>query len=281
MLIPVLAGGSVAASAQVPTFDRIQVTFPSNGLSLTGCVAKPAGPGPFPVIIWNHGSEQNPPCTRRMVAEMYTAHGYAVFFPIRHGHANSPGEYIGTAQKRAVADHPRREDWNADVIRLHEFYNRDVVAAVQWVKQQRWADTQRLAMSGLSYGGIQTLLAAEQGLGLRAFVPFAAGAMSWGGNPALHTRLLQAVRAAPVPIFLLQASNDYSLGPSDVLGPEIRKKGAPNDAKVYPAHGTTAQQGHGGFALDSLGVQTWQADVLAFLERCGMAPAVGTGRRGN
>jgi dienelactone hydrolase len=171
-----------------------------------------------------------------------------------------------------MQEHPKREDWNRDVIALHELYNRDVEAAVRWFKQQPYVDTTRIAMSGLSFGGIQTLLAAEKGLGLKAFIPFAPAAMSWDGNEALHLRLLQAIKKAPAPIFLLQAHNDYSLGPSDVLGPAIRDKGAPNDAKVYPDHGTTHQDGHGGFALDSIGVATWATDVLAFLARVGMAP---------
>ena len=233
-------------------------------------MVKPLGPGPFPGIIWNHGSEQNPPCTRRFLADLYVTHGYAVFFPIRHGHATSPGEYIGDLTRRAQQDHTRREDWNREVVAIHEEYNHDVEAAVNWFKRQPYVDSTRIAMTGLSYGGIQTVLAAEKGLGLKAFIPFAPGAMSWDGNPLLGIRLLKAVRAAPAPMFLLQAANDYSLGPSNVLGPAISGKGGANQAKVYPAHGTTHQEGHGGFALDSIGVATWQADVLAFLERVGM-----------
>ncbi|HEY2825638.1 MAG TPA: dienelactone hydrolase family protein, partial [Gemmatimonadales bacterium] len=239
MAAPVALLATLSAAGHAQGRERLAVTFLSNGLTLTGCVVKPAGPGPFPAIIWNHGSEQNPPCGRRFVADVYVRQGYAVFFPIRHGHANSPGAYIGDLQRRAVQDFPKREDWNREMIRLHELYNHDVVAAVNWFKQQPYVDSTRMAMSGLSYGGIQTLLSAEQGLGLKAFVAFAPGAMSWDGNPALQLRLLKAVRAAPAPIFLLQARNDFSLGPSDLLGPAVREKGAPNEAKVYPEHGKT------------------------------------------
>ena len=259
-------------AAQAGTRERLQVTFPANGLTLAGCVVKPAGPGPFPAIIWNHGSEQNPPCGRRFVSDLYVSHGYAVFYPIRHGHAGSPGEYIGDAIKRAMQDHRRREDGNAEVVKIHEFYNLDVQAAVAWFKHQPYVDSTRMVVTGLSFGGIQTLLTAEKGLGVKAFVAFAPAAMSWDGNEALRHRLLEAIRKAPAPIFILQAHNDYSLGPSDFLGPVTRDKGAPNDAKVYPDHGKTPQEGHGGFALDSAGVQTWKDDVLAFLARAGVSP---------
>ena len=50
-----------------------------------------------------------------------------------------------------------------------------------------------------------------------------------------------------------------------MLGPIIRAKGAPNDAKVYPAFGTTHQQGHGGFAVRA-GIPIWSADVFAFID---------------
>ena len=37
----------------------IPVQFPSSGLTLHGWIYKPTGAGPFPAVVWNHGSE---PC---------------------------------------------------------------------------------------------------------------------------------------------------------------------------------------------------------------------------
>ena len=48
-------------------------------------------------------------------------------------------------------------------------------------------------MSGCSYGGIQTLLSVEKGLGVRGFIPFAPAAMSWA-NVELRKRLLRSVQ---------------------------------------------------------------------------------------
>ena len=127
----------------------------------------------------------------------------------------------------------------------------------------------RIAVSGCSYGGIQTLITAEKGLGVRAFVPFAPGAMSWA-NPALREREIETVRNAKAPLFLLQAENDYGIGPSEVLGPLIRSKGGLNRAKLYPPFGTTPQEGHGGFACYEGGIAVWGQDVLDFLEAAGM-----------
>ncbi len=69
-----------------------------------------------------------------------------------------------------------------------------------------------------------------------------------------------------MPIFIIQAQNDYSLEPSKVLGPELEKKGSPNHAKIYPSFGTTAQDGHWGFGSRRDGIAVWAADVNAFLD---------------
>src|SRR5262249_42044923 len=111
----------------------------------------------------------------------------------------------------------------------------------------------------------QTLLTAEKGLGLRAFIAFAPGAMSWG-NFVLRQRLERAVRNAKAPLFLVQARNDFSLGPSELLGPIVRAKGPPNDAKIYPAFGTTPKEGHAAFATHAGGIAVWSQDVFNFLD---------------
>jgi len=102
-------------------------------------------------------------------------------------------------------------------------------------------------------------------------VAFAPGAMSWA-NPKLQKREKEAVRNASIPLFLIQASNDYSTGPSEVLGPIIRAKGGLNRATLYPAFGTTHQEGHGGFACWEEGIAIWGNDVLKFLDAAGVGP---------
>lgn len=244
----------------------LEVTIQAGPYQLHGCVWTPDGPGPYPVMIFNHGSEKNPaPCGPPDLAYFYHTKGFAFFTFQRHGHGASPGDYIMDLQKRALIAH--RLNWSAaqsEVVGLHELYNKDVEAAVAWLKQQEWADTEHIAMTGISFGGIQTILTAEKGLGIRAFLPFAPAAQSW--NPVLADRLKRAVRQARVPIFIIQAQNDYSTEPSKVLGPELEKKGPPNHAKVYPPFGTTTQDGHWRFGSQWDGIAIWAADVSAFLD---------------
>ncbi len=64
------------------------VTFRSGSLTLHGFLWKPAGPGPFPAVVWNHGSQQNPlPLTR--LGSLFTQQGYVLFVPHRRGHGSS------------------------------------------------------------------------------------------------------------------------------------------------------------------------------------------------
>ena len=140
----------------------------------------------------------------------------------------------------------------------------DVVAALNYLRARPFVDATRVAMSGCSYGGIQTLLAGERDLPLRALVPFAPAAMSWDQNVPLQDLLIHAVDLAKAPIFLVQAENDYSLSPSRVLNKEAKKMKKKFDAKIYPAFGQSHQDGHGAFCSSATDV--WGNDVLAFLE---------------
>lgn len=151
------------------------------------------------------------------------------------------------------------------VVKLQEEYNEDVVAAIEWLKSQPFIDQKSMVMSGCSYGGIQTLLTSSKGLGLRAFVPFAPAAISWS-NTELQKRLLESVRNAKAPLFLIQARNDYSVSPSEVLGPVIKQKDPSNQARIYPRFGSTRQEGHYDFATKAAGIAIWGPDVIAFLQ---------------
>jgi dienelactone hydrolase len=247
----------------------IPVTYPSGDLKLHGWIYRPKGDVPFPAVIWNHGSEKQP-AAHPELGKFFTDHGCVLFVPVRRGHGQSPGDYIGDVLDEFAKKHKgdREAIWKK-AVELHETYNSDVVAALDWLKEQDYVDKDHIAITGLSYGGIQTLLAAEKKLGIRACVAFAPGAMSWA-NLELRKREAEAVRNATVPIFLIQAKNDYSTGPSELLGPMLREKPAPNRAKLYPEFGATHAEGHGGFGCWEEGINIWSKDVVEFLNAAGM-----------
>lgn len=242
------------------------ITFRSGAATLHGFIYKPAGPGPFPAVLYNHGSNKLPG-NGGPLDHFWTSHGFVFFFPHRSGHGYSPGEWIVDAQQKYRAASKDQSSAQRNDIALHERANLEVVAALVWLKQQSFVDTNRIVMSGISYGGIQTVLAAEKDLGVKAFIPFAPAAMAWAGNPLLRERLLLAVKNAKAPVFLLQAQNDYNLGPSELLGGELKRSSPPHRAKIYPAFGdpNKHEDGHGGFAMR--GREIWGADVLEFVNQ--------------
>jgi dienelactone hydrolase len=187
-----------------------------------------------------------------------------IFFAFqRRGHGASEGPYIRDLQKQINRRLPIGPERQRETILLHEDYNADVTVAVRYLLARADVDPNRIVMTGVSFGGIQSLLSAEEGLGVRGFIVFAPGAQSWF-NPLLRERLARATRDSRAPIFLAQAQNDYSTGPVQSLGPIVEAKGPPSRAILYPAFGTTQRQGHGGFAVRG-GISVWRSDVSTFL----------------
>jgi dienelactone hydrolase len=214
--------------------------------------------------VWNHGSEKLPG-SQPALANFYTAHSYVFFVPHRRGQGRSPGDYIQDQVAQAAPGERARR-----MVELQQAEVDDVIAGLNYLKSRPFVDPARIAISGCSYGGIQTLLAGERDLSVRALVPFAPGAMSWEQNQLLQDRLMRAVDLARAPVFLIQAENDYSLGPSHVLSKEANKKHKDFQSKIYPAFGSGPRDGHWGFCSSATDV--WGADVLAFLEAQMKAP---------
>jgi len=259
-----LTVASVAGFQRTVDSARERVTFRSGSLTLEGFLFKPEGAGPFPAVIWNHGSEPHPERGPQFdaVARIFVPAGYVVFAPVRRGHGSSEGAYITDEIQRA-----RQTRGGAPqqmMVHLMESEQLDdQLAGLAFVKRLSYVDQSRLAVAGCSYGGIETLLAAERGAGFKAAIAISPAALSWNGNPLLRERLVHAVRRIDIPVMLLQPPKDASLEPSRVLGAEFTRLGKRYIGKVYPADGPEDEQGHcfGG----AKGMHVWAADAVRFL----------------
>jgi dienelactone hydrolase len=138
----------------------------------------------------------------------------------------------------------------------------DVLAALDFVSGLLEIDRDHIGVMGSSFGGINTLLAAARSDRFRCAVEFAGAAMNWDRTPRLRAFLSDAARRVKRPIFFIQAANDYSVGPTQVLPGEAAAAGAIVESKIYPAFGITAMEGH---LLFSNGSLIWGADVQRFL----------------
>jgi dienelactone hydrolase len=262
------------AVGQPPSIVRETVVVPSGKLRLKAYLWKPTGPGPFPTVLFNHGSggadadhTAGLPMTEaaEKLAPLFLKHGYAFVYLFRRGQG------LSADQSRFMQDTLQQEEAaKGKAARQHlQFmlattdHLDDVLAGLSFLKTAPAIDAKRIAIIGHSFGGQVTLLAAERDNTVRAAVTFAAAAGSWERSPELRKRLLTAVDKSAAPIMLVQAANDYSTAPSKALAEELGRLHKSYILKIYPPVGRTPDDGHNFLYL---GIPQWQHDVFGFLD---------------
>src|SRR6266403_4322001 len=84
------------------------VTFPSGEITLHGVLYKPEGTGPFPAVIYNHGSAPGMMSKEAFAAlgPVFASHRWVFFGPYRRGQglSASAGPYIGDEIAAAERD---------------------------------------------------------------------------------------------------------------------------------------------------------------------------------
>ena len=244
-------------------FAEWRTEYVSDGRTLRGYLVEPDGPGPFPGVIFHHGSGGLLPAAKAGVLALVQM-GYAVFVPIRRGHNGNPGPYWETLIT---------EPWGSAamgpqlLVALSGECD-DAIASLHWMKQRAGVDPQRIAMLGSSYGGVMVMLAAGRNAEFRAGISFAGPSITWPDAPALQDLLIDSVGRSEVPLFLIQAWDDFHLTPTYVLGGVLAAAAKPHETRVYGPIGTERGNGHGVF---NNAVDLWAPDVRRFLTRW-MAP---------
>ncbi|MGH9830366.1 MAG: alpha/beta hydrolase family protein, partial [Blastocatellia bacterium] len=180
-----------SAGLQEPIY---QTVFYNNGsLNIEAYLYKPDGVGPFPVVIYNHGSRRG---HERLevpfvyVGEMLARNGYAVLVPERRGYGKSDGE----TWSQAVGSDTRTKFIN----RLKE-ETTDVLAGITYLTGLQFVDTHRMAIMGWSLGGIISVFAASERNVFRAMIDQAGGALSWNLSPLLQQDLPEAASLIKAP----------------------------------------------------------------------------------
>jgi len=250
------------------------VEFPSEHLHLKGYLWKPSGSGPFPAILFSHGSggpdaTQTSGMTMKEAAEtlapVFVKHGYAFFYPCRRGHGLSAdqGKFIQDELKDEQATKGIEARQQLQFALLTGPQLDDTLAALSFLKTVPGIDAHRIAAVGHSFGGQLTLLAAERDRSLRAAITFGAAANSWATSPELRERILTAVRTANGHIMLIHAANDYDTTPGRDLSAELERRHKSSLLKIYPAVGKTPDEGHN---LLYNSIPVWEGDVFQFLD---------------
>ena len=264
--IPPATAGPIATttpSAQVvaPALNGERITFENDDLTLGGMLWKPAGNGPFRAVLWNHGSEKGPGVenSNPLLGPVFVEQGYVFFMPFRRGQGTSEGTWIVDATNDA--EPPAQGKVIAELHTTSQLS--DQLAGLAYLRALEYVDDAQVAVAGWSYGGIQTVLGAgDPTAGYVAAVSFTPASQAWAGNPDLQKAMLTAGIAAKAPFLFIQAENDYSLVPTEELTETITANDGTATRSIYPAFGTTAQDGHE-FAVR--GSDIWGEEVFAFL----------------
>ena len=254
---------SSAALAQTNTKQPTYETafYPSGKLKIEAYVFKPEGAGPFPVVIYNHGSREGHEREERpfaYVGEMLTEGGYVVVVPERRGYGKSDGATFGETVG---------EDRGPRFVARVQEETDDMLAAVEFVKTLPYADAKRMGVMGWSFGGIVSVFGASRSTAFRAVVDQAGGALTWDHSQAMQAALQDAAGKIRIPLLAMVAKNDRTTESVEAVAREAEKHGATTKLIVYPAftpkEAGGVAPGHTIFGRE--GWRVWEADVKEFL----------------
>lgn len=243
------------------------VHFQSGGLELGGEIFKPAGGGPFPVVLYNHGSAAGMLNSQasKIIGPLFASKGWIFFMPYRRGQGMSAdaGPYI-LDEIKAARGRGGLQEASATMTRLLSTEQlQDQLSALAWLKSQSFVQPNRIAVAGNSFGGVETVLGAAK-VSYCAAVVASGAAESWDDSPELQEVMKAAAHTANSPMLFFQAANDFSLAPNEVLSSERKQAGKSVEVKTYPAFGKSAAEGHS-FAYR--GSSIWFPDVFDFIEK--------------
>ncbi|PXW18376.1 dienelactone hydrolase family protein [Paraburkholderia caballeronis] len=244
----------------------------SGDVTLETTVYRPNGPGPFPMVVFNHGKMPGDPRNQERsdpmsFAREFVRHGYVVVAPNRRGFAESGGSY---------------EQDGCDVTRNGLGQALDVAATVDYMSKQPYVDAQHIAVAGTSHGGLATMAyGTEAAHGVRALINFSGGLRQdacdgWQDN--LSAAFGAYGEKGRVPSLWLYGDNDSVWSAALITRLFAAYRDAqPAQASSVPAKlvdfGSYKNDAHR-LVGDRDGVQIWWPLVESFLAHEGMPTAV-------
>ncbi|MBB6592265.1 dienelactone hydrolase family protein [Ralstonia solanacearum] len=225
-------------------------------------IFKPAGDGPFPLIVLNHGKSHGNPAFQGRArysaqAAALVARGYVVALPMRQGFSKSGGAYIGGGCNVESNGIVQAED---------------VVATLDYMTQQPYVDRDRIVIMGQSHGGLTTMAFGTLAYpGVRGLVNFAGGlrndtCVAWEDN--LVRAFGNYGKQSHYPSLWFYGDND-SYWPKPL--PErlfAAYTSAGGKARLVD-YGTFQSDSHGMFGSRA-GLGIWLPQVDAFLRELGL-----------
>ena len=245
------------------------IFYHNRDLKIEAYYYKPEGNGPFPLVIYNHGSRAG--AERREVPFLYVANvlrnnGYAVLVPERRGYGLSDGPTFTEEVGNDVSDRMMR--------RFHEEAS-DVLAGLDFLKHGNSGrsdadqiDFRHVAIMGWSHGGIISLVTAGERHDFVALIDQAGGALTWNRSPTLQRELPEVARKIKIPALCMDAQNDATTNAVREVGDAVKASGEWEKTIIYPpftpaTNPANIAPGHLIFGI--AGISLWQNDMLSFL----------------
>lgn len=263
-----VAGPTGEKTADGSELWLIPSTIPGHLMRST--LALPRGPGPFPLAVIAHGSEQDP--SRRVGAPMpsfpaltswFLSKNYAVLVPQRPGHGATGGRYLEDQGPCNAADYIGAGNGAAD----------SIASAITYMTGQPNIRANGVVVAGNSAGGWGAIaLAARNPPNVRAVIAFSAGRggrdRGQANTNCSAERLVTAAgvfgRTARTPTLWLYSENDtyFPRALSSEMAAAFRQSGGNITYRLLPP----VRTGEGHTLIDVAGPPPpWAADLERFL----------------
>jgi dienelactone hydrolase len=264
--------GAFCTAYGVRIDERASTPFVEGGqpVELEVVMFRPFGPGPYPTVMFNHGSTGNGSdpslftitTYSETIAKFFVDRGWMVAFPQRRGRGQSDGLYDEGFNASRTAYSCQRDVTLAGAERAVA----DLDAAVDWLRMRSDVDTTRMLVSGASRGGVLSVVhvARRPDVYLGA-VNFVGGWLGEGCGDYLEVNRTLFVEGADFPgeTLWLYANNDsfYSVAHSRSNFDAYTAAGGLGAFEVY----TRAPGLNGHFLTND--PQLWGPDVDTYLDQ--------------
>jgi len=258
--------------------ERVPTTLREGGavVHLEMVFHKPAGPGPFPTIVFNHGSTgsgSNPALfTQTQVVSRFSsvlnALGWMVVFPQRRGRGKSDGLY----DEGFEPDRSRYSCVPAYSLPGLERALEDLDAVVAHLRTRADVVPDQMLVAGSSRGGILSIVyAGTRPAVFLGAINFVGGWMSdrCPDPAAINTVSFRRGAAFPRPTLWLYGENDsfYSMGHSRANFAAFLAAGGKGNFAAYVV--PSGQNGHGLVNFPAL----WRDALVTYLQSVAPVPA--------